>query len=265
MTRPPLAFYLVPESAALPPLHEDWLHAAQRQLGVDLPRELVQLLRLQNGGQLRYDSHAADIDDRDHVNIYDLRGIGPAERDGLRHNQYDVEEWELPGGLVLLDGDGHQWISLDYRNSVTAPSVCWLEAGTNRTVTLAPTFAGFLTGLRRGDHWVCFGFAQPTSEVLNQLTAVLQLSFRESGLVPGSQEAQHRVWRDEFGEPAQLHVEPNNPLFAQGFPEHPDCVTIVRVDVLAEHRPALATAMAALGLDARLLHSPPWRQLPQNS
>jgi hypothetical protein len=260
MTRPPLDFYWVPDSTDLPPLRDEWLRAAQRELGVGLPSELVQLLRLQNGGQLRYDSHAADFDDRDHVGVHDLRGIGPNERDGLRYNQYYLDEWQLPSGLVLLDGNGHEWIALDYRNASTEARVSWVDADANRTVVLASTFGDFLTGLRRGDHWTCFGFVQPLTEVLSQLTAALGLVFRESRLVSGDYVTQHPEWRDEFGEAAELHVEPNDPSFASGFPEHPECVTIVRADLLAEHRPALATAMAALHLDAKLIHTPPWRQ-----
>jgi hypothetical protein len=81
MTRPPLDFYLVPATSQLRPLCDEWLRSAERELGVALPRELVQLLRLQNGGQLRYDSHAADIGARDHVSIHNLRGIGPGGGD----------------------------------------------------------------------------------------------------------------------------------------------------------------------------------------
>ena len=244
MTCRPLDFHLVPSSAELVPLQDEWLRSAERELGVSLPRKLVQLLRLQNGGQLRYDTHAANIDDRDHVSIHSLRGIGPSERDGLRFNHYFLDEWELDPALVLLDGNGHEWIALDYRCSATEPSACWVDADNSRTVELAPKFEVFLDGLRRGDGWVCFGFAQSVTEVASHITSVLGLRFADSRLVTGTLVAHHPLWRDEFGEPAEVHIEQNNPCFVNGFPEHPTYSTIVRVSLLAESRPALATAMA---------------------
>jgi hypothetical protein len=47
-----------------------------------------------------------------------LHGIGPAGQAGtttLLDTPYLVQEWELPTPVVLLSGDGHYWIALDYR------------------------------------------------------------------------------------------------------------------------------------------------------
>lgn len=177
MIRLPLDFYWVPGSSELPPLQEEWLRSTERELSVVFPPELVELLRLQNGGQLRFDSYAAEIDGRDHVSIHNLRGVGPNVGEGLRDNQSYLDEWELPGDLILLDGDGHAWIALDYRESSVDPSVCWVDADTGKIIPLASTFGDFLEGLQRSDHWVCFGFAQTISVVLSRLTTVLGIVF----------------------------------------------------------------------------------------
>lgn len=57
-----------------------------------------------------------------------------------------TREWGLPPKQVLLTGDGHWWISLDYRRG-EVPSVAWLAIDHDEDVQVAPSFAAFLDGL----------------------------------------------------------------------------------------------------------------------
>jgi hypothetical protein len=83
---------------------------AEREFGVKLPGEYIALLQLQNGG-------------------------------------YMTEEWGLPPRQVLLSGDGHWWITLDYRRS-DVPTVAWIDVECGQDLQIAPSFAAFLAGLR---------------------------------------------------------------------------------------------------------------------
>jgi hypothetical protein len=61
-----------------------------------------------------------------------------------------AEEWGLPSPLVLLSGDGHCWIALDYRVCGVRgePSVTWwdVDADTELPLTAdSPTFVERLT------------------------------------------------------------------------------------------------------------------------
>jgi len=58
-----------------------------------------------------------------------------------------TEEWRLPPRQVLLSGDGHWWITLDYRNS-DVPSVAWIDTECGEDIQVAPNFATFLEGLQ---------------------------------------------------------------------------------------------------------------------
>lgn len=51
--------------------------------------------------------------------------------------------------MVLLTGDGHWWIALDYRTRGPhgAPSVTWLDAADSTELALAPDFRTFLERL----------------------------------------------------------------------------------------------------------------------
>ncbi|SFH01399.1 hypothetical protein SAMN02787118_13840 [Streptomyces mirabilis] len=86
----------------------------------------------------------------------DLMGIG--RRDGmtsLLDTPYLVEEWGLPAPLVLLSGDGHCRIGLDYRTCGRdgEPSVTWFETDLDTELALADDFRSFVEGLTSGSKY----------------------------------------------------------------------------------------------------------------
>ena len=140
-------------------LTEEVLEEAERSLEVELPRFYVELLRVQNGGHTSSELEAFPTQRAtswadDHVPFDEVFGIGRADAEypdrGLLDNAYFVAEWGLPAGLVLLSGDGHWWIALDYRRSGMRgePSVCWVDTDLDEELELAPSFEAFVRGLR---------------------------------------------------------------------------------------------------------------------
>ncbi|QDU83742.1 SMI1 / KNR4 family protein [Planctomycetes bacterium Pla163] len=136
-----------------PPLTEAALALAEERLGVTLPPEYVDLLRVQNGGytaRFAYPMSTQTSWADDHVPFDEMAGVVVDPDHGGVHNillsQSMAEEWELPPNQVLLAGDGHWWITLDYRGS-TVPAVAWLDVETGEDIEVAPTFRDFLKGL----------------------------------------------------------------------------------------------------------------------
>jgi hypothetical protein len=85
----------------------------------------------------------------DHIPFDELFGIGPAEQFAaltLLHTPYLVREWGLPTPVVLLSGDGHTWVALDYRTRgrQREPSVVWIDNERGHEVQLAPSFRAFV-------------------------------------------------------------------------------------------------------------------------
>lgn len=138
-----------------PPLTDEIIREAERLLDVTLPASLVDLLRAQNGG-LVADGRSAFPTDRptswsaDHVPFDTLMGIGRREpMTSLLDSPYLVAEWGLPSPVVLLSGDGHCWIGLDYRRCGRhgEPSVTWFDVDDNTELALARDFRSFVEGL----------------------------------------------------------------------------------------------------------------------
>lgn len=136
-----------------PPLTDEMLVEAEKALGVKLPIELVQLLRIQNGGYTQGFAHPMTEETTwasDHVPLRDLAGIVTDKNiqtaQNLLDSGYLSGEWGLPPNQVLLSGDGHYWITLDYRNSTT-PTVAWIDAECDEDIQIASSFSEFLLGL----------------------------------------------------------------------------------------------------------------------
>lgn len=140
---------------ARPPLTDAAVAEAERALGVRLPAALLELLRLRNGGPVSTDRDAFPTTEptswaEDHVPLDELLGIGhDPDRLSLLDTPYLVTEWGLPAPLVLLCGDGHCWIALDYRHCGPRgePSVTWFDREREEELPLAPDFRSFVEGL----------------------------------------------------------------------------------------------------------------------
>ncbi|NYV76506.1 SMI1/KNR4 family protein [Streptomyces sp. UH6] len=138
-----------------PPLTDEMVREAEGVLGVTLPPALLDLLRLRNGGIVA-DEHEAFPTSRptswseDQVPFDVLMGIGRREETtSLLDTPYLLAEWGLPAALVLLSGDGHCWIGLDYRacGPDGEPSVTWFETDLGTELHLADDFRSFVEGL----------------------------------------------------------------------------------------------------------------------
>lgn len=132
----------------LAPLTAEMVKQAEEALEVQLPDSYIQILKEQNGGYITFDAHPSDTPNSwadDHVQVDHLLGIG--EENGILESQYLIEEWDLPNDVVLISGDGHSWIALDYRKTKEEPPVIFIDGDSEQIFELAPNFESFLNGL----------------------------------------------------------------------------------------------------------------------
>ncbi|KHD73617.1 hypothetical protein MB27_33925 [Actinoplanes utahensis] len=140
----------------LPPLIPELVAAAEQQLGVTLPAELIRLLEIRNGGVVAeaWDACPAAPNSwaGDHVPFEHLHGIAAAPdavEMSLLDTGYLIREWELPSPIVLLSGDGHTWLALDYRvcGPHGSPPVVWFDTDSGAELTVAADFRTFVEAL----------------------------------------------------------------------------------------------------------------------
>ena len=138
-----------------PPLTPEALAYAEDFLGVRLPRLLIELLTFQNGGHTKgfgFPMQRPTSWAEDHVPMEELFGIVQDQTMRTAQNMIDVDLLEehapyLPPKQVLLTGDGHWWVTLDYRFR-DIPSVLWVDTELEKIVPIAPSFDVFFAGLR---------------------------------------------------------------------------------------------------------------------
>lgn len=151
-------FWADDDHGVQPPLTEETVREAERVLGVTLPSALLDLLRVQNGGIVAADHGAFPTSQptswsEEHVPFHALMGIGPRDQmTSLLDTPYLVTEWGLPSPIVLLSGDGHCWIALDYRSCGPDgdPSVTWFDTELDTELPLASDFRTFVEELTAG-------------------------------------------------------------------------------------------------------------------
>ena len=136
-----------------PPLTTEMVRHAEQVLGVTLPAGLIKLLEVQNGGYTQGCAHPMSRHTtwaENHVPLEELAGIviDPNHRtvQNLLLTECMTQEWGLPEKQVILSGDGHYWITLDYRAGPN-PSVAWIDVECGEDMQIASSFDEFLSGL----------------------------------------------------------------------------------------------------------------------
>lgn len=121
-----------------PALTPEILEQAEKQIGYKLPAKLIEILKIQNGGYIRYKIAETPQEQ--------IMGIGPyfpslTDFDWTESQEYVSFELD---GLVPLDGDGHWYICLDYRENKEEPQVAWIDIECDHQEKIANSFAEYV-------------------------------------------------------------------------------------------------------------------------
>lgn len=143
--------YEVLDQYELNPLTPEKVESAQRELKVKLPDSYLKLLKEQNGGSLYLNAFPVSFEDEVHLAVDYLLGIGENKREGIQQSGYFIKEWGLPKRIVLLSGDGHTWIALDYREVNENPPIIYIDVEQEIEKQLSLSFDVFVSKLFRID------------------------------------------------------------------------------------------------------------------
>lgn len=136
-----------------PSLNDKMIKRAENELGVKLPDAFLDLIKIQNGGYTKGFAFPMTIKTTwadNHLPLTELFGIVLDKESDSFHNimqsDYMIQEWGLPEKQVLLTGNGHWWITLDYRQS-DIPSVRWIDCECGEDKQISDSFDDFYNGL----------------------------------------------------------------------------------------------------------------------
>lgn len=155
-----MEFWTADFSPPNPVLTDELVQLAESELGVSLPVAYTDLLRSRNGGYIgsrlvpvsrkAISGVISEYVSDGFVSVGSIFGIGDGTGGSgdIRHTPYLINEWDLPEDLILIDGDGHTWIALDYRDHKGSnPPVIFIESDTSSSITIADSFADLIASL----------------------------------------------------------------------------------------------------------------------
>ena len=122
-----------------PPLTDQTVAWAEKEIGYSLPGEYLDLLRKQNGGYIRFTLPETEIHES-------IAGIGPNFPSITFAGWDECQEYvSYPlKGLVPFDGDGHWHLCLDYRKNPASPCITYADVECDHQSHIADSFADYL-------------------------------------------------------------------------------------------------------------------------
>lgn len=121
-----------------PHLTNDMIFKAESKMGVKLPFEYLEMLKIQNGGYIRY-----TLPETIHSKI---DGIGPHYPSITNFEwllEYDDLSFEV-AGLFPFDGESYWNICLDYRDNNNEPKITVISIESDCEEVIAQTFKDYL-------------------------------------------------------------------------------------------------------------------------
>ncbi|MGE6424893.1 SMI1/KNR4 family protein [Bacillus altitudinis] len=161
---------------------------AEKKLGVTLPDTYKKLILEQNGGYIVHNAFPTTHSNsgaEDHIQFNHLLGI--AEDEGIMDSAYLIKEWELPEELVLINGDGHTWVAMDYRKTKDNPAIHYFDVEMEEDFKLANSFDEFIQGLYTAEYTVDEEAAEGEYELSEvhlskeELEAIFELDVLDEG------------------------------------------------------------------------------------
>jgi hypothetical protein len=174
---PPKSIWKIPKYLPYiqPPLTNEIVEEAEKKMGYKFPKEYIELLKIQNGGFIRY-----TIEETPHSVIAGIGPYFPSITDFDWFKDYeDAMSFKLEG-LFPFDGDGHWNICLDYRNNKTEPEITYVDTESDYQNPIAKNFAEYLSLLKLdADGEYVIETDSSIEDIAKQISKIADIKFEE--------------------------------------------------------------------------------------
>lgn len=158
-----------------PDLNPATITKAENKIGFELPKAYKDLLKIQNGGYIRY-----TFADTPHSVITGIGPYYPSITNFEWLSEYDDLSFEVKN-LFPFDGDGHWNLCLDYRVEKENPQITYIDTETDWQAVVAQSFVHYLEKLKRKyDHDFVITSELSTEDLLSKMSDCLDIKFNES-------------------------------------------------------------------------------------
>lgn len=182
-----------------PSLTDDIIANAEKKIGYKLPKEYIDILRIQNGGYIRF-----RLPETSNEQIY---GIGPFFPSLTDYDWTDYEGtvgFEL-NGLVPFDGDGHWYLCLDYRHNNTQPNITFIDTESDYEKRIAKNFQEYLKLLEiNADNDFVIETTFTIEELVTKISSIADIKFEE----PNSFDRGYPIYRSKYND-SWIWISPN--------------------------------------------------------
>lgn len=182
-----------------PNLTDDIIADAEEKIGYKLPKEYVEILKIQNGGYIRF-----RLPETLNEQIY---GIGPFFPSLTDYDWTDYEGsvgFEL-SGLIPFDSDGHGYLCLDYRHNNAQPEITFIDTESDYEKPIAKNFQEYLKLLEIDtDNEFVIETNSTIEELVTKISSIADIKFEE----PNSFDHGYPIYRSKYND-SWVWISPN--------------------------------------------------------
>ncbi|MFE4898202.1 SMI1/KNR4 family protein [Peribacillus butanolivorans] len=139
----------IDEEIELAKLTEEDIKKAEKEFNVNFPKEYIELLKIKNGGYLKYQALPVNFKNSwadDHIPLHYLYGI--KKNKGIFNSKVLLKEWGIKEkAFITISGDGHTWTVLDYRNNKIEPEITFIDIEENKITVIFKSFKEMIDNL----------------------------------------------------------------------------------------------------------------------
>ena len=127
---------------------EERVELFEKENGVKLPKEYINYAGTNDSWVVKLPPYNSDTTQyyfgEGFYEIGKFMSLEPDEGSSIFDNAMRIQSWDLPRRIVLIEGDGHTWLALDYRKSKDEPKVIVIESSASNSLEVANSFTEFV-------------------------------------------------------------------------------------------------------------------------